>query len=197
MSRVREQYKNHFKPMDARAEAERVAALWFPTAADLELPDVPWEDRKTVRIALTCLLGKVPIQTCDGSWLIAQAITDLANSPRVEYVEGLMSTERGNKVIPGAWNLVHGCIVSLFCEASNRTKPEVWLYEPLKSYSLPEIYETRRAGHGSCSGHEWRKTAVLGTQSDSDVLAEVFSAPLQRMLERKQTHHPAIILDWK
>jgi hypothetical protein len=166
--------------------------LWYPMASDLELPDVPWDAREDVRAALS-FLGKVPIQTRDGSWLIAQAITELANSPRVRYAEGLMSVKSGNKVTPGAWHLVDGHIVSLFSEVSNRFKSEVWLYEPLKIYPLAEIYAARKAGH-PCSVHEWRQT-VVGTP-DYNILEKVFNVPLQRMLERKQTDHKLIDLDW-
>lgn len=167
---------------------------WYPNPNDLELQNVPLEVRADVREALN-FLGKIPIQARDGSWLIAQAIAQLGD-PRVQYAEGLMSVGGDKKVVPSAWNLIDTHIVSLFTEFKNRIEPpQVWMYEPLKIYPLADIYEARKAGHPTCSGHDWLKT-VVGKTPDYSVLEKVFKAPLQRMLDRKRSENQYIELDW-
>jgi hypothetical protein len=165
--------------------------LWYPTANDLKLPEVPWDAREDVRDALS-FLGKIPIQAMDGSWLIAQAITELADSPRVAYCEGLMSAVGRIRITPGAWNLVDGHIVCLYTEVKNRENARAWLYEPLNTYSLADIYAARRAGYPTCSAHEFWQT-VVGTPK-CNILETVFNDPLQRMAARKGAKY--IRLDW-
>lgn len=166
---------------------------WFPTADDLQLPDVPWDARQDVRQAVS-FLGKIPITTRDKSWLIAQALTEL-NPTRIEYVEGLLSVVGENKITPSAWNLVDGHIVCLFNEAKNRVEPNEWLYEPLKIYPLSEIYAARKVGHPTCSFHDWAE-ANVGNTPNYNILEKVFKAPLQRMLNRK-TDCGRVELNWE
>jgi hypothetical protein len=166
---------------------------WYPTANDLALPDVPWDVREDVREALK-FLGPIPIQAKNESWLIAQAIAQLGD-PQVEYVEGLMSAVGEKKVTPGAWNVVNGHIVSLFTEFKNRTESKVWMYEPLKTYPLAMILAARKAGHPTCSYHEWAE-ANPGQQPDQNLMERVFKAPFQRMYDRKCKDHEYIEVNW-
>ena len=176
-----------------RARRAQRQTCWYPTATDLELPDVPWEAREDVREALH-FLGEIPIVSRDGSWLIAQAIAELGD-PRVQYVEGLISAAGESKVTPGAWNVVDGNVVCLFTEVKNRIDSRVWLFEPLQTYSLAEIYAARKAGHPACSAHEWLST-LNGETPDYSVLDRVFKEPLQRMLDRKKDCKH-VEFDWK
>jgi hypothetical protein len=154
--------------MSHKTKAQRLrqrqnVKIWYPKANDLMLPDVPTaEDRAEVRQALAWL-GKLPVRG-GHCWQSSQAVTLLAQDPRVQYVEGVSWNVKqfragqyvplfqhdgecpsvcSCKPLPHAWNSVsvngHAYVVDLLAEFFNWRFGSEYLHEPLKVYSLEEM----------------------------------------------------------
>ena len=102
---------------------------WCPTAAELQLIDVPEEYRESVRQFLAPILKRMTHRIKGGDcYETAQTLMLAANNPRVAYVEGVWT--RGD-VIPGQ-------------EVVSGGEDHPWLHEPLKAYTLDEIRKYER-----------------------------------------------------
>lgn len=128
--------------------------LWYPSAADLQLPDLPENLRPEARLVLDRALPKmfqhgVGIQS-GKCWRIAQALA-IAADEELGYVEGVWMRSPNNSwsnsddainPVPHGWNSFHGHIVDLVAEFYNWNsfgEDAPWLHEPLKEYSLQDL----------------------------------------------------------
>jgi hypothetical protein len=148
--------------MSTRADRKRRAAKkaqqeakWYPTAAELQLPQVPAELREQIRARIAPWLAG--LHDYDGNrlavvagdcWNAAQSFVLTANDPGVLYVEGSWETTGPNKKGPTpvhhGWMTVDGYIVDLmderFRHAGEWTDEESH-YEPLNTYTCEEVQD--------------------------------------------------------
>jgi hypothetical protein len=130
-------------------EEHRSAPSLILTASDLKLIDVPEHARESVRAFLAPFLQYVPVREAE-CLIVAKLLMQIANSPRVEYIEGVWSHRRMPAPVPHAWNTVDGHLVDLiveykdarinrWCAESGEEWPYDWPLQwqrtPLKSYS--------------------------------------------------------------
>jgi len=150
--------------MEMQRLKEDVNRPYILTAADLKLPEVPDHARESVRAFLAPFLPSIPVKNGD-CWNLARKLMKAANSPRVNYVEGVWTSkrhqddhrlhqcdcddyEKASFGAPHAWNTVDDYLVDLSVENKFRAwKPEYaefdpldgWWHEPLREYSLEDI----------------------------------------------------------
>jgi hypothetical protein len=118
---------------------------WYPRTDQLQLPHVPDEARAKVREFLSTFIHRVRVGggMC---WEVAQSVMQIADSPRVAYVEGVWARAPQNPIeddrtpAPHGWNTVDGHLVCLPSEFYTWGYPgdSMWLYEPFKVYEQDE-----------------------------------------------------------
>jgi hypothetical protein len=125
---------------------------WRPTAASLQLLDVPEEHRESVRSFLHPVLERMTHRVKAGQcWSVAQALMQTANDLRISYVEGVWTraktsgfydSDEEKEPAPHAWNLVDGHVVDLVAEYyfwNSAGEDSPWLHEPHKVYTLDDV----------------------------------------------------------
>jgi hypothetical protein len=141
--------------------APEETTVWYPTADDLLLPEVPQSEqpriRERLRPWLSPLRGAIsgqPIGVERGRcWQVAQALAMTAQDAGVLYVEGAYVDPRpfkrfGSEPDAHAWVMVDGFCVDLIWEllfVSQR-----W-YQPLHSYTHQQVGEFIRDSKPGCS----------------------------------------------
>lgn len=128
---------------------------WYPTAAELQLPQAAAELREQIRARLAPWLAD--LRDYDGNrlaveakecWKTSQCLTLTANDPGVKYVEGVYYNESSdNEPVYLAfhehgWVTVDGHIVDLTAERRRVTgecADARYHYEPLNVYTSEEI----------------------------------------------------------
>lgn len=108
-------------------------------ADKLLLPNVPEHARSQIRDFLRPILGAVLVSSGE-CWRVAQRLMVVANSSRVQYVEGMYVAVLRDDPCAHGWNTIDGHIVDLMQEFYSRT----YLYEPFKTYTLAEFTDIHK-----------------------------------------------------
>lgn len=136
-----------------------IAKLWYPKASDLQLPEVPADNREQVRARLEPVLARLSSveSIMDGDsvsrlsikasdcWNVSQSLVLTAKDPDILYVEGawdFVEKDRYASAAPHGWNLVDGYVVDLSRELYLRQGHAYSVErEPLRQFTHEEVSE--------------------------------------------------------
>ena len=136
--------KDERERREQAAEARQNTDVWFPTADDLQLPDVPDalrpEARRVLGSALPLMFGRGIAVRLHECWRVAQALT-VEVAGELRYVEGVWECDcNRERSHPHGWNSFQGHIIDLLAEFHRSPGDNhAWLHEPLKSYGFDEV----------------------------------------------------------
>jgi hypothetical protein len=189
---------------------------WYPTAADLQLPQVPAALRDQIRVRLAPWLAD--LRDYDGNrlavearecWKTAQCLTLTASDSGVKYVEGVVYGGRAGEPLDWAkyqehgWTTVDGHIVDLTTERLRVTGEYIATYdyealnvftdaEIRKFYAGPPLTIRKKGGDLSAPLSDyWRDISPEPEETTEQLIyriyARVFSPAQERLRARLTT----------
>jgi len=153
----------------AELEEERIrwnTKVWYPSANDLPLLNVPEDARPALRKRIDPWLRRMVhcLSIQDDSfderlgirggecWAVAQSFVMAAKDPNVTLVEGVWTRpselDEGQQPTPHTWAMVDGYRVDLIGEFYCWRDDCEWLYEPLAEYTYADLLKLFGMGPG-------------------------------------------------